>query len=86
MILKTLSLFPMAQPQDCFEHRYLRDTGAAFGNRLRPSSSSCCRSSWRGLYAWRGKYEINGTVSLIQQPEHPQRDAVAVADFGVIDG
>ena len=35
MILKTLSLFPMAQPQDCFEHRYLRDTGAAFGNRLR---------------------------------------------------
>ena len=35
MILKTLSLFPMAHPQDCLEHRHRRDIGAAFGNRLR---------------------------------------------------
>ena len=40
-------------------------------------------AGWR---LWWGGCEIYRTVLLIQQPEHPQRDAVAVADFGVIDG
>ena len=49
-----------------------------------PSSSSCCRSSWRGLRSWWGGCEIYRAVLLIQQPEHPQRDAVAVAELHTV--